>query len=134
MSTHLKQEIETVSSHELASFHIPPQDEALLMDDVRKMSFSIVSLTFKEDNKWRLFDGNATIHAIMEDADFLARVDQNMETFAKNDILVCQVRIKQWQSNKGVKTEYLVEKVLEHRQAWRQLKIPLIQSKDEPAK
>jgi hypothetical protein len=60
-------------------------------------------------------------------------VDQNIETFAKNDILICQVRVKQWQTGQGAKTEYVVEEVLEHRQAARQLKLPLqeVASDDE---
>jgi hypothetical protein len=120
----------TITRQETAWFAVPEEEDAPLLDDVRKMSFSIVSLTFKEDNKWRLFDGNATFHAVIEDTEFLTRVSQNMETFAKNDILVCQVRIKQWQSSKGVKTEYLVEKVLEHKQAGRQLALPLTKTEE----
>jgi hypothetical protein len=116
---------EIVTEDEILWFAAPPQEDVLILEDVRKMAFSIVSLAFKEDNKWRLHDGNATIHAAITDTVFLNRVDRNIETFAKNDILVCQVRVKQWQTGQGAKTEYVVEEILEHRQAARQLALPL---------
>jgi hypothetical protein len=116
---------EVVTENEVSWFSVPPQEDILILEDVRKMAFSIISLAFKEDNKWRLHDGNATIHAAIADTVFLNRVDQNIETFAKNDILICQVRVKQWQTGQGAKTDYVVEKMLEHRQAARQLALPL---------
>jgi hypothetical protein len=116
---------ETVDREAAAWFAPPaPQDE-LLLDDTRKMAFSIVSLAFKEDNKWRLHDGAATIHATIDDAEFLARVDQNLEVFAKGDVLLCMVRVRQWQTLGGARTEYVVERVMEHRQAARQIPLPL---------
>jgi len=98
--------------------------DELLVDDVRKMVFSIVSLAFKDDNKWRLHDGSTTLHAAISDTAFLSRVDANQVNFAKGDILVCQVRVRQWQTLNGAKTDYDVEQVLEHRTPGRQLSLP----------
>ncbi len=106
-------------------FHPPSIEDDLILDDVRKMAFSIVSLAFKDDNKWRLYDGAATIHATISDPGFLARVDQNVERFAKGDLLICQVRVRQWQTASGARTEYEVMEVLEHRQAARQIRLPI---------
>lgn len=117
--------VETVTKAERAWFFAPGVEDDLLLDEVRKMAFSIVSLAFKEDNKWRLYDGAATIHATISDQAFLARVDQNLETFAKGDSLICMVRVRQWQTASGVRTEYEVVEVLEHRQAARQIRLPL---------
>jgi len=117
--------VDTVSAAERAWFFAPTVEDDLILDDVRKMAFSIVSLAFKEDNKWRLYDGAATIHATISDAGFMARVDQNIERFAKGDSLVCMVRVRQWQTASGVRTEYEVVEVLEHRQAARQIRLPL---------
>ncbi|MDR0241437.1 MAG: hypothetical protein LBJ65_07535, partial [Burkholderia sp.] len=52
---------ETVARHEIAWFHAPEPADALLLDEHRKMAFSIVSLAFKDDNTWRLYDGTSTI-------------------------------------------------------------------------
>lgn len=117
--------VETVIGEERSWFNTPAVEDDLLFDDTRKMAFSIVSLAFKEDNKWRLYDGAATIHATISDIGFLSRVDHNVERFAKGDLLICMVRVKQWQTHSGAKTEYEVVEVLEHRNASRQIPLPL---------
>jgi hypothetical protein len=115
--------IEVITKEERAYFQTPAIEDILLIDEVRKMVFSIVSLAFKDDNKWRLYDGAATIHAVISAKEFLNRVDQNLETFAKGDVLICMVNVKQWQTQSGAKTEYDVIEVLEHRSAARQMRI-----------
>lgn len=116
---------QTVTKNERAWFHSPSAEDVLILEDTRKMAFSIVSLAFKEDNKWRLYDGSATIHATISDHDFIRRVDQNIERFAKGDSLICMVDVRQWQTANGVRTDYDVTEVLEHRQASRQIHLPL---------
>lgn len=115
---------EVVSRDEVAWFAAPELEDDLLVDDERRMVFSIVSLAFKEDNKWRLHDGSSTIHATIDDKDFLSRVDANQETFSKGDVLICDVRVQQWQTQTGAKTEYTVLLVREHRNAGRQISLP----------
>lgn len=114
-----------VTKDERAWFHSPSAEDVLILEDTRKMAFSIVSLAFKEDNKWRLYDGSATIHATITDHEFIRRVDQNIERFAKGDSLICMVKVRQWQTTNGVRTDYDVIEVLEHRQASRQIHLPL---------
>lgn len=116
--------VETVTASEISWFNAPVPVDELLLDDVRKMAFSIVSLAFKEDNKWRLYDGAATIHATITDVEFLSKVDRNQIAFAKGDVLVCDVRVMQWQTTSGAKTEYEVVKVVEHRASARQIPLP----------
>jgi hypothetical protein len=116
--------VETVQASEIGWFHAPQPEDELLVDEVRKMAFSIVSLAFKDDNKWRLYDGAATIHASIADLGFLKRVDTNQVSFAKGDVLVCNVRVRQWQTLTGARTEYEVTDVVEHRTAARQIQLP----------
>lgn len=116
--------VQTVYESEVTWFHAPAPQDVLLLDDVRKMAFSIVSLAFKEDNKWRLYDGAATIHATIADMEFLSRVDRNLVSFAKGDVLVCDVRVKQWQTTSGARTEYEVTHVIEHRASAKQIPLP----------
>lgn len=113
-----------VNRDEVTWFSAPEPEDELLVDDERRMVFSIVSLAFKEDNKWRLHDGASTIHAKIDDEEFLARVDANQETFSKGDVLICDVRVQQWQTPTGAKTEYTVLRVREHRSASRQISLP----------
>lgn len=118
------QVLETITAEEAHWFAAPAAVDELLVDETRKMAFSIISLAFKEDNKWRLYDGNSTISATITDEDFLHRVDSNQVNFAKGDVLVCDVRVRQWQSQGGAKTEYEVIRVIEHRTAARQISFP----------
>lgn len=113
-----------INGEQRAWFRTPPASDELLLDETRRMAFSIVSLAFTEDNKWRLYDGAATIHATIADSAFLSRVDQNLIRFAKGDILLCNVRVQQWQASTGARTEYTVVEVLEHRPAARQISLP----------
>lgn len=109
-----KKVTEEVGKSEASYFVSPEPDGKVLLEDVRKAAFSIVSLAFKEDNKWRLHDGNSQISAIIEDKDFLYKVDHQQISFTKGDVLVCQVRVTQTQTGGGLKTEYAVIKVENH--------------------
>ena len=99
-----------------------PEYRDLILDDVRTYAFSIVSLAFKENNKWRLTDGQNTFSVLMKDEEFQRRVDKNDVAFAKGDVLVCDLRTIQWQVEDGVKSQYEVVRVVTHRQA-RQLSL-----------
>lgn len=81
-----------VTRQERVYFTPPAGEDELLMEDVRRMAYSIVSLAFKEDNKWRLSDGNSTISAKVSDVDFLAGVNANETSFSKGDVLLCDVK------------------------------------------
>lgn len=117
--------IQSVPKTEAEYFSKPSLPDETLVDAIRRSAFSIVSLTFKEDNKWRLFDGNTQISATIADEDFIRRVDNNQVSFSKGDILLCDVRITQRRTSDGLKSDYVVEHVVEHRPATRQLPLPL---------
>ena len=119
-----RQSVLVVQKTEAVYFEKPQSPPETLVETTRRAAFSIISLAFKEDNKWRLYDGNTQISALIEDEAFLARVNANLIAFAKGDILICDVRITQQQTGEGLSTEYVVEKVIEHRPALRQLPLP----------
>lgn len=118
------QETERVIKSDAPLFRAPVIEDKTLIDDTRRAAFSIVSLAFKEENKWRLHDGQNQINATIADEAFLARVDKNLVSFAKGDVLVCEVRFVQKQTSKGLTAEHIVERVLEHRPAARQIDLP----------
>ncbi len=108
--------VEEVTKEDVGAFEAP-DDQELILDEVRRQAFSIVSLTFKENNKWRLTDGQNTISVAMNDGAFQNRVDNNEVVFAKGDVLLCDLRTIQWQVEDGVKSEYEVVRVVKHRTA-----------------
>ena len=115
------QTTQEIAKDEVDAFDVPEYHD-LILDDVRRYAFSIVSLAFKENNKWRLTDGQNTFSVLMKDEAFQRRVDNNDVAFAKGDVLVCDLRTIQWQVEDGVKSEYEVIRVVAHRQA-RQLSL-----------
>lgn len=114
-----------VTEADASSFQAPEIPEKILVSDTREAAFSIVSLAFKEDNKWRLHDGQNSVSATIEDEDFLRRVNQNTIRFAKGDVLVCEIEFLQKQTARGLVTENIVKKVKRHIPAPRQLDMPL---------
>ncbi|MER0237020.1 hypothetical protein [Fulvimarina sp. MAC8] len=114
----------SVKEEEAESFRFQSSSDRVILDDVRRSAFSMVSLTFKEGNKWRLFNGTSQISALIEDEDFIARVDNSSVSFSKGDVLICDVRIIQSQSDAGLKTEYIIKKVIEHLKPPRQMSFP----------
>ena len=116
---------QTVVKDEAEYFTRPEVPEETLIEDTRRSAFSIVSLAFKEENKWRLHDGNALISARIIDEDFLYRVDNNQVAFAKGDVLICDVKMTQTRGREGLKTEYVVERVVEHKPAAQQMALKL---------
>jgi len=77
-------------------------------------TYQIKRLYFEPGKKWRLSNGSQAILAQIEDRSFWDRVGKSEESFSANDYLVCEVRIDQWLGPSGLKTEYAVERVLEH--------------------
>ncbi|MEG3165566.1 hypothetical protein U1701_13270 [Sphingomonas sp. PB2P19] len=112
-----------VTDDDAEAFRTPEIPERILVKDVREAAFSIVSLAFKEDNKWRLHDGSNAVSAVIRDEEFLARVDRNQIRFAKGDVLICEVEFTQKQTAKGLVTENIVTKVKQHIAAPRQLSL-----------
>lgn len=91
----------------------------------REVSLQLVSIAFREDNKWRLTDGAATFYAVMADQEFIDRIDSNDEAFSKGDILRVQLHERAVLVGGQLKRDYTVLKVIEHRTAARQLRLPM---------
>lgn len=105
----------TVDVAEKSFFESIPEQRSPLPSYVYEANVSVVKLSFKETNKWTVFDGKNTINVRVEDAAFLKRVDESEASFSKGDILRVRMRIDQAETSTGLKSEYAIEEVLEHR-------------------
>lgn len=98
------------------------EEEDTLLDEVQEMVVEIVSPVFVEGNKWRLYDGENTLYAAIEDPPFQERVDMG-EAFRKGDRLRVRMRVVQKQTPRGLQTERQVLEVLEHYQREEQMRL-----------
>lgn len=115
------QTVVSVNRAEAVWFSKPELPDEVLIDVRRRGAFTILSLAFKEDNKWRLYDGANTISATIADEDFIRRVDASEASFSKGDVLICDVHLVQKRTDSGLKSEYTVERVIEHIPGVRQI-------------
>ncbi len=80
-----------------------------------RATYQIKRLYFERGKKWRLSNGAQTILAAIEDEGFWLRVEAADVAFTADDYLVCDVRMDQWLGSAGgLRTEYVVERVVEH--------------------
>ncbi|PKN77214.1 MAG: hypothetical protein CVU52_01490 [Deltaproteobacteria bacterium HGW-Deltaproteobacteria-10] len=117
--------VESVNKSELKYFQTPEIDEEIIQEKETVAMYTIHSLSFKEDNKWLLSDGTNTFFVTIKDEDFLRKVNENLISFSKGDILTLNLKIITWETKDGIKTEYEASKVVDHKSASRQLKLPL---------
>ncbi len=91
--------------------------EAEVVSDVLNPSvlLQIESAVFKDGNKWRLNDGSTSFFATIIDPDFLQKIESGAERFGKGDLLVVDLRRVQSITDTGLKTELIIERVLEHK-------------------
>ena len=113
---------EVVEKKDAQYFGYGSMKEDTLVDETRtRASFSIVSLRFTEEHRWKLNDGDKTIAVTIKDQDFLDRVARNDIRFSKGDLLVCEVKTQQFRDDSKPKTVHTVERVVEHQKASLQL-------------
>ena len=116
--------ITKVIDSEKEFFKTPDAQDELLDDQIIETNLQAITISFTEGNKWKLTDGNVSFYATVKDQGFLDRVQQNKESFAKDDILKVKLRKKQWISDGGMKTDYEIEEILSHRPAAKQIRMP----------
>lgn len=114
---------EVFTKNDLPAFELPQPIEQELVDEIRRMNLQIISLSFKDDNKWRVTDGGDPFSVTIEDTDFLKQIANSEISFARGDYLVCDVRERQSSTVQGLKKERAIIKVIDHRPAARQMKL-----------
>lgn len=97
-----------------AHYYHPIGDEDTVTESVTRMGLVIEMLSFKDGNKWRMWNGAESLMYAMEDEDFSGRVNGG-EAFRKGDILICDVRVKQTKANGALKLHRAIIKVHDHK-------------------
>jgi hypothetical protein len=127
--------VEKIDRKDLPSFE-PPAPTVTPAEEVNVSNFThaytLASVTFKEGNKWRVYDGQSTVPVTIEDAGFLDRVNRHEVSFVKDDVLRCKVRQEQTITGDALKIETFITEVLEHKHLPRQVIIPIVETSQPP--
>lgn len=114
---------ETIGAEEAVSFtsvaQIDPTSQSRF-----EATYQIKRLYFERGKKWRLSNGAQMILAEITDEDFWGRVEAAQVALSADDYLRCAVRMDQWLSVAGLRTEYVVERVIDHIPAPKQDRLP----------
>lgn len=113
-----------VKKEEKDFFKLSEIPDELLQDQEREVFLTVTTISFTEGHKWRFSDGNVEFYATISDGDFVNKVQQNKDGFFKDDLFKVMLREKQWISDTGIKSDYEIIKVLEHRSGAKQIKLP----------
>jgi len=122
---HTKNKPVVILKEEKPYFDPPEIGDEVLAQNESVAFLQIVNLAFKKDNKCRFSRGEIMFYADIEDEDFLDRVWRNAERFAKDDLLEVILHTKDILGDKGLRTEYTIKEVVNHRPAARQLPLPI---------
>jgi hypothetical protein len=106
-----------IEQEEARFFVAPDAQEEELASEEYTATLQVLTLAFQDGNKWRFTEGggNAFFANILDDG-FLQRIRSN-EQFARDDIIRARVRRTQRLTKDGLKAEYEIVEVLEHRSA-----------------
>ena len=83
-------------------------EEIKVNEIVFEQYYSILALTFKRGNKWKLADSIEIYSVLIEDEAFLNKIDDQSLAFRSNDIMKCRIRKTQYQSGMSFRTEMVV--------------------------
>ncbi len=123
ISTKPEEGVVTITRAERSYFIAPPAETEELADQTLKANLQLVNVAFKDDNKWRFYDGMTQFHAAILDERFVHRVQSGEENFAAGDILTVMIRKRQWLEADVMKAEHEVLEVLNHRRGMAQIPI-----------
>jgi len=99
-------------------FKAPDIEEEILETEDYIDTLQVLTLAFQDGNKWRFTEGGGNAwYAVVRDGTFLSRVQLNQEHFAKDDIIKARIRRTQRLGKDGLKADYEILEVLEHRRA-----------------
>lgn len=110
-----------ITKEQAAAFFDLDNDLEIVSNTVSERALlQIESAVFKDGNKWRLNDGTTSFFAEILDVDFMARIESGQERFGKGDVLIVDLRRIQTIADTGLKSEYRIETVHEHREPLQQ--------------
>ena len=113
-----------IERKDAASFAMPAVQEVVLVDEIHRQALQLPNSTFRDDQIWTFFDGEQTIRARMEDADFLRVIDHGVFRLNAGDIPVVNMHVCTKQTPSGLVSDYEVVRVLDVRKPGKHVLVP----------
>ena len=100
-------------------FNAPLESENIVNQQTFETNIHLVRLSFKEGNKWTVDDGNTQYSVVVEDEDYISKIEKNEVGFSKGDILEVKMRSVQYvtHNSQKLRKDFFIEKVLNHSKA-----------------
>lgn len=107
---------EVIEKEDMPCFEFAESDVEIISDIITEhILLQIESAVFKDQNKWRFNDGTCSFFGEITDSAFIQEINNGKERFGKGDVLHVDLRRTQIISEKGLKTDYQIVCVHEHR-------------------
>ncbi len=119
-----EQGFEVIEKREAYLFQKPSSVDEMVSNQELVRNLQLVTVAFKDDNKWRFTDGQSSFFAPILDARFVEQINNNTPV-SKGDVLKARIRERQWLRGEELRTEYEVLEVMEHRRGGQQIVLPL---------
>lgn len=123
-----------INKNERHWFAAPPDpDDAVLSEDISEEPLQLVSVAFRDDNKWRVSDGVSTFYVAMLDAAYSREIELGNVRFSANDLLFVRLVRRRYLDGHGkLKTEAEIIKVLDHQAGARQYNLDIEDPRNPP--
>lgn len=121
-------DIEVITKEERGYFAAVGFPTEEIADSEFTCACTIHTASFEDSLRWRISygEGDGRVSAVMKDEAFQERIDRGEIEFGKGDVLLVRMRLRQWQTPEGLRTERQIIRVLEHRKAQRGRQVPLL--------
>ncbi|WP_125711122.1 hypothetical protein [Companilactobacillus zhongbaensis] len=127
---HEKSQTITITKNDYDKFEVPEVKESNLDTTVNEVYLQIINVAF-EHGKWKFSSGSNTFFANITDEQFLKTVEKNLDQFGSTDLLKVKLQTRQYlDKDQIIKSEYTVQKVLDHHKGSQQIKLDFTDEKE----
>ena len=107
---------EVICKTDACWFELSATESDIVSDTLSKrVLLQIESAVFKDDHKWRFSDGGSSFFGEISDSSFIDNINSGIERFGKGDVLCVDLRKIQTVTDHGLRMDYAITRVHEHR-------------------
>lgn len=115
-----------ITKEEKDYFTTPELEDEIISTNTVEKSLQLLTISFVDGNKWRFSDGSSQFYAEIKDDKFVEQVKSGITSFAIDDIFRVKLKEIQKLTAGGIRAEFEVLEVIDHRSGERNLQLPLV--------